>query len=208
MASHAVGDGADAFLGVFGSDLSGLVFVAAITRVPAGIPARVVGGTRRLMRTGEREITIMVKPRRFPCRCGVAGGAFFSSIGVEFGLGGGVARAALPAHIGAEQRVGKALLGRLDQFGAAMVGVAIDARRLGQRLVEGDGAVLFDNRHALGRAQTYIDVQKGMGASGCRCYRPTDLVSALAKQIWPRRMNGFARKTVGRTVYSRRSGTY
>lgn len=33
-------------------------------------------------------------------------------------------------------------------------------------------------------------------------YRPTDLISALAKQIWPARMNAFAL----RTVCSRRRG--
>lgn len=102
MTPDAVGDIANAFLGMFGSDLGGLMLVTVITRVPAGIPAHVTGRTRRLMRAGEREITVMVKRRRLPCRCGVASGAFFPCIGVELGFWRGMTCAALPAHIRAE----------------------------------------------------------------------------------------------------------
>ena len=104
------------------------------------------------MRSGQREIAVVVERRGFPCCRRVAGCAFLPCIGVKFGLWRGMARAALATHIGAEQRVGETLLCRFDQFWVAVIGMAIDARRLGQRLVEGDRAALLHNRNALGRA--------------------------------------------------------
>lgn len=61
--------------------------------------------------------------------------------------------------------MGEALLARLDQFGAGVIGVAIDTRRFGQRLVEGDCAGLPDNRHALARAQSYVRNRMARDAS-------------------------------------------
>ena len=38
--------------------------------------------------------------------------------------------------------------------------------------------------------------KKSNGSDRVSVYRPTDLVAALAKQVWPRRTNGFALRTV------------
>ena len=67
MAGSTIADVLDAFLGMFGAYLVGLMLVAAEAGVAAGIPADMAGGAGRLVRSCQRKEARVIERRGFPC---------------------------------------------------------------------------------------------------------------------------------------------
>jgi len=109
MASHAILDVANAFLGVFGADLGGLVLVAAKAGVAAGIAAKVAGRAARFVRAGQCKEAAMVERCWLPGGLAVAGGAVLARLGMQRCLRRAVAGRALAAQLGLQQRMRETL---------------------------------------------------------------------------------------------------
>lgn len=95
MATRAILDVADAFLGMFGGDLRGLMLVAAIAGITLELIADMASRARHIVVLVEHKITVMRKGSRRPSARGVALYASAGDGGVQAVVRLGVTRAAL-----------------------------------------------------------------------------------------------------------------
>lgn len=86
MASRAIFDVANAFFGVLGPDLVGLMFVTAITGVAREIAADMAGGAGGVVRSGQCEETGMLETRGLPDGLRMALCAVAAHLGMQRGL--------------------------------------------------------------------------------------------------------------------------
>ena len=73
VTAHAILDVGDPFLAVFGDDIGLLMLVATVTAIPFVIAAKVAGCAGGIVMLIKHEKAIVIKRRRFPRRCLVAG---------------------------------------------------------------------------------------------------------------------------------------
>lgn len=124
MAAHAIFNIANAFLGMLGDDLRGLMLVTAIAGVALELFADVAGRARHLVVGVEPEVAIMGKTGRRPSACRMALRAFAGDGGMEAIIGLGVARDTLLRDARLKQVVRKAFGFALREQGGSMIRMA------------------------------------------------------------------------------------